>query len=211
MRPMGVVRLTQVAGGGVAPIVETRARNNENNNSGTTYVVGMPADIQPGDLLLAFVARNSGTPFSGWTSGWSAVAAVTASIYMYGVLLAKIADGGDTLTVTQSSGYWRNSLVWRISGCDNLSSVYAAGAAGIDPPALSGLPTGNYLSIAILASAGSSTFTGYPAGYGETFYSSVSPQHASCEKTLSMVSAEDPGAFTTTNSHPITMTVLVAP
>lgn len=213
------MRLKQVAGGGgggggggSAPIVQARARNNEHTDSNTTYVVGMPAGIQAGDLLLAFVARNVSSAFSGWTSGWSAVATVGGAGYsMYGVLLGKIASGGDALTVTQSSGYWRNSLVWRISGCSGLSSVHAVGATGLDPPALSGLPAGDFLSIVIFASSGGSTFTGYPAGYGETFYGNVMPQHASCEKTLNMVSGEDPGAFASTNSYPMTMTVLVAP
>ena len=190
-----------------APIVKSRGRTLANTSTAAPHNVTMPSGITAGDLLLVWFTRNFGLPTST-PSGWTQLAVVGSS--SRSVLYGKIAAGGDTCAVPHDGSYWCQSSSWRISGCDSLSKVFTStGVETADPDAISGLASADYLTLALFSSTGASTFTGYPAGYGDQFYTSNTPQQASAEKTFSSVTGEDPGTFTTTNSLPCSLTVMI--
>ena len=59
--------------------------------------INMPSGIAAGDLLLAFASNDTAV---GWTSGWTTIDDGANSTVVQGAVFAKIAAGGDTLTIT---------------------------------------------------------------------------------------------------------------
>ena len=59
--------------------------------------INMPSGIAAGDLLMAFAANDTSV---AWTSGWTTIDDGANSTIVQGACFAKIAAGGDTLTIT---------------------------------------------------------------------------------------------------------------
>lgn len=59
--------------------------------------INMPSGIAAGDLLMAFAANDTSV---SWTSGWTTIDNGANSTIVQGACFAKIAAGGDTLTIT---------------------------------------------------------------------------------------------------------------
>lgn len=180
----------------------------------TSMAVTMPAAVDSGDLLLAFVeVRTAGTwtPPSGWTEfvaklGGSSVGELTG--------FYKIADGaedGGTATWTASTG---TSAIWqviRVTGWHGTTPPEAASASGDfttnpDPPTLTpswGAADTLWLEIAgntATAALTTGASTNY-SGYQDDTASSGGAQAniASASRQLN-ASSDDPGEFANAGS-----------
>ncbi len=198
----------------------------------TTHNVQMPATVNAGDLLIAFIATD-GTPGlttpSGWTwfFGWDSWQGTGNKFSMY-AKKAVGTEGGTTVNFVTSVAEKAAAQVYRITGWRDSGTITNdiewanAGATSTtpDPPSLNPVnwDVEGTLWIASYGAEDNDDLTSYPTGYsGGTFtksdvpLSTTSTSMASAWRNLAAAS-EDPGTFTTAASKFwIASTVAVRP
>jgi hypothetical protein len=170
----------------------------------TSHTVNLPAGISTGDLLLVVFASDS-NPTITFPANWynldttSSGAATTMAIYY------KIADGSDgaTITVTTSNNQMTAHTSFRITGGQGVEIGTAATDtdASPDPGELrTRFGTLNNLWIAVSGNdVGTTTVTGYPAGYADTRNDRSNDAEGVGIGTARLASTtdnNDPGVFT---------------
>lgn len=184
-----------------APIVSGRA--NTTKAFASSFAVNLPA-AAPGDVLLVAHASQSGGTTYGAT-GWFVLAEDGTSTSLRLTILAKIATGGDTCTVTGGGNAWQYARAFTIVGCGDLANVYDAiafnSASPPDPPLCApGVGIKSYLALAIGAHTGLFHATAAPAGFSQLYGPGPNGQDIEvlvCSAERDVVgSQEDPGAFT---------------
>lgn len=188
-----------------APVVAARATEQSTGNS-TGYSVGLPAGIAAGNLLVAVVtvrgtldptgAASINTSVSG--TNWSVVGS-TASASHRSMVFAKVAEGGDALSLTSGTSRGWSSVAYRITGAAGVP--VATAATGSDdspnPPSATASGNANRLWIAARSATGSVTATipsGYASGQFAVTDGGTVVSTASSERTL-YDATENPGAF----------------
>lgn len=164
---------------------------------GTTENINLPASIQVGEMLMAFVSVGGGALSvpAGWTQAYTVVSSVVQRQSMF----YKVADGseGSTLAVTGSNSNVKSYGVFRASDYRGVpEAVTASGSSGdADPPNLA--PSWGADKTLWLAAARGFLNGGDPAGYGDTVAPGSSFRIA--RKELQAAS-DDPAVFTTGTS-----------
>lgn len=200
-------------GGAAAPVVESRNAVRSTTFT-TSHSVTMPSGISAGDLILVVFSNNStGTTQSIDTGvsgvNWSTLATVADTSNIRTVVYAKIAAGGDALTITTSASAWTSRTAYRISGCDSVAKVYTQTQAiqvnaAPDPSSFApSFGSAAYLWIACaqwLGAASPISLSGYPSTYVGTQTSSAPDATNKCgsgsAETTTTAASENPGAFT---------------
>lgn len=169
----------------------------------------MPSGVVAGDLLIALFASLATPSITSFTAGWTQLATtIGVSANLRFTIFAKIATGGDSLTVNLSGATLASSAAFRVTGCDSVSKIAALvsianSTANPDPPAVTPSPgVGSYLAIAAVGWTNTtSAVAGYPTGFSNTQTNGAPPVSnrlgvATAERAYTSVSSIDPGPFT---------------
>ena len=195
-----------------APVVESRtAALGGFTNS---HSITLPSGMSAGDLLLVVFTCQGTT--SAYAAGWSLIYSHTGpGTTLHTAVFAKVAAGGDTLTVSTWNEAWSASASLRISGCNDVAKIEITGAESDNPPSLSPAHgVANYLAVAALGWYGVGDATAFQSGYTGT-QSTGNPGGsnrtgaATAEKTLAMAASEDPGAFTCGSGNRQALTIMI--
>lgn len=172
--------------------------------------VAMPATVEAGDLLIAFVSTTTtaqSTP-GGWTQLGKTTNAVELGVYY------KVAAGNEDGT-TVNFGGTGCAQVFRILaanfiGTPQISTVATGTSVGSNATAVT--PTaGRFLSIAVCATTNSATIDSSPSGYSTVDTATNSTVLMGTGYVQDSGSSEDPGAFTLSIAQPwVTFVVAVA-
>jgi hypothetical protein len=172
----------------------------------------MPSPITAANLLVAYVYGEQSPSISGWTTIFS----VNPSEFLFG--FAKIAAGGDTATLTQTSGAGA-VVIGQYSGWSgSISDIVTATNTNADPPLDNPALSQDWLWVAVAGAFITSTgaFTGAPTSYGDFITASTGGGFATAVATADRAltaSSEDPGTFTNTGTlnHDMSATIAIAP
>lgn len=172
--------------------------------------VAMPATVEAGDLLIAFVSTTTtaqSTP-GGWTQLGKTTNAVELGVYY------KVAAGNEDGT-TVNFGGTGCAQVFRILaanfiGTPQISTVATGTSVGANATAVT--PTaGRFLSIAVCATTNSATIDSSPSGYSTVDTATNSTVLMGTGYVQDSGSSEDPGSFTLSIAQPwVTFVVAVA-
>lgn len=199
-----------------APVVESRnaVRSTSFSNS---HSVTMPSGVVAGDLILVVFSCSAASTTQAINTGvsgsnWSTLFTVADSAIRT-VAYAKIAEGGDALTITTSASAWTSRTAYRISGCDSVAKVYAQTQVvqsnnAPDPASFApSFGSAEYLWIACVQWNGASSpisLTGYPSSYVGTQTSSAPDAANKCgsgsAELTATAASENPGAFALSTS-----------
>lgn len=109
-RLTGTTTRTAQPGGGTSPITAVASGSTEGNR--LSHRATIPASVEPGDLLLAFLVANTTAPSYGAPAGWAEIQNADAGTKAAGRLYARTAvasDAGSPVTIT-SSAYAKSVL-----------------------------------------------------------------------------------------------------
>lgn len=166
----------------------------------------MPATINAGELLMFEMGTGAAT--STPSAGWTTVGTNTSTIT--GVTFAKVAAGGDTLTVTYGGGNAQMfGVMYRVANWSGtISDIKWAAVNSLDPPSLVAAANADNLWIATGITFSANAVTA-PTSYTNMVASGTSLYTARRQLTAG---TEDPGAFTQTSPViPQSHTISVAP
>ncbi|HIP73391.1 MAG TPA: hypothetical protein EYH05_18580, partial [Anaerolineae bacterium] len=139
----------------------------------TLHTINLPANINSGDLLLAFFCVD-GPRTTTWPSGWTKIVDDVAANTFSAVAVAyRVADGteGSTISVTSSASEQSSHVTYRITNWHGASPPEAASAIANtqtpDPPSLtvSWGADDNLFVAGVGNNDGTSTPTSWPVGY----------------------------------------------
>jgi len=208
----------------MALVVETVATTVTTN--GTSHVITMPSGIVAGDLLLCLYSCD-GNDTQTAPGDWVPMTAGVSSSSVVHRHFFKIADGGDSLTVTSGGGNQQASAVcYRISGWDpdetvgntiQITETTGSGDSSPDPP--SNTPNNGSQEYLFIAMGGCDrrTFdTTTPSGYSNLQRAQSAGANgsstATAEKIETKSAAEDPGVFgIASNDEWTSATIIVHP
>ena len=189
------------------------------NSTGGTYAFGgvaqnMPSGIAAGDLLIAFAASDESDTLSA--SGWTSITNKTDSgLFVRLVVFAKIADGGDTMTLVSDGFNDYATVIARITGhavsdvaADILKGTAAEGSdAAPDPPSVTISSTKDWLFLECFAADDDDD----TATYWSTNYTGIAQQQSASSTSSCLVAAayrqlntgsnEDPGVMAMADSE----------
>lgn len=204
------------------PTVVARQTGSTTTNAGT-HSVTFPAGVTAGELLLAFVASDGGPIIDSSSGLWNKIAGQHRnSTNVAGAVLAKIADGSDTLTVRTRVGDASSSemISWvtmRISGHGGMPAGIGANGSSTnsDPPAITPpWGTQDYLFIAARMGDAQVPATAAPTNYSTLTGVTHSSVNGACvhtaERSLN-ASTENPGTFTSATEQWAALTIAVPP
>lgn len=172
--------------------------------------VTMPASIVAGRLLLAQCAAASffvPTPSAGWTT----LVLNTQGSGRRQAAYAKIAAGGDSLTVTYSGADFLSAITYQIDNWSGSISdlVSASALSTMDPPSVTMGANADNLWIA--ACYNNASISAAPTNYSSFITQSYGGgMVATAVRTLT-AATEDPGVFGGTSTDPSVWTIGVAP
>lgn len=181
------------------------------------FTFNLPATVNAGDLLVAWVSTGAGSAISAGPTGWTDVT-VSASQGWRGALYLKVASGseaGGTATcgpLTQSAKW--HATVLRISGWEGSigggtafsDAYYSTANATRNPPSVSpswGAKPTLWLAMDCFDNGSTTSYSAYPKGFALiNLYNDPSPDsNATAQAVLKLftkgMSSVDPGNFTT--------------
>lgn len=200
--------------------------NTTADTSSTSVTVSMPSGISAGDLLIVFCAQDAiGVITQSGGIDWTKIEQNANSTIVSQAIFAKIADGGDSLTLTSTDSQDFSCVAVRITGhsvsnvlTDIFKGVAATGSdAAPDPPNCNAITTDDWLWIEMFAADDDDD----TATYWSTNYSAVA-QIQSANSTSSCLcavasrelnaSAENPGVMAMAAAEEwITQTIAIPP
>ncbi len=184
------------------------ARTTTANAASLTHSVNLGTPVS-GELLVVICTFGTGSPdaaidrsISG--PGWWQVAALDGAGVIKMVVFAKIAAGGDALTVQIEASIRMAALCYRITGHGSsvaASTLATASGANADPSAVS--QSGSAQDTLFLAFQGASQFvaTVAPAGYGTLTTASSTNAFVSIAEKTANATSDDPAAFTNASNR----------
>jgi hypothetical protein len=191
--------------------------------------VAMPAGVTAGELLVAYVAADANSSVAaGGGEGWTSITDASNGSAVRLKILAKIAAGGDALTLTVGASTDTATYVQRIKyhGVTNVASDITVGTAATgtsstpDPPSVTPPSAKQWLVMACAAADDDDnviTFSYHPTGYvplAQTESSSATTSSmldAACD-VQTTGSAINPGTFTMAASEEwVAQTLLIPP
>jgi hypothetical protein len=184
----------------------------------TPVTVNMPAEIDAGDLLIAYVAADANaTVASGGGQGWTSIQDTSNGSAVRLKIFAKLAAGGDALTLTLGSAVDAAVYVHRITNhlvadvsTDILPGTAATGTnAAPNPPSVTPPSSRQWMVIACAAADdddGQVDLTYQPSGYVPLAQTQSSATTTSATMMVACQlrttsSAIDPDAFAMTQSE----------
>jgi hypothetical protein len=191
--------------------------------------VNMPTDIDAGDLLIAYISADANaTVAAGGGEGWTSIQDTSNGTAVRLKIFAKIAAGGDALTLTVGGSDDTATHVHRITnhGVSNVATDIELGTAATgtsaapDPPSKTPSASETWLVIACNASDDDDNVVGLafvPTGYVPL---AQTESAATANSTMVQVacdvqttgSAINPGAFTLAASEEwVAQTLLIPP
>lgn len=211
----GEVRITYfTAASNEFPFTVSRSWN---RTSGTSHGITMPSGIQAGDLLILFFGVYQ-IPACSTPSGWTLLKSQAGgSSLVTEVVYYKIAQGGDTATITTDASKNASHIVLRIqNGGIPLASSTSGASGSANPPSLTpNMGTPNYLWLASCALNSSGTPTDITSGVSSYFswfnqftLGSAGAYVSVAERFLT-TTTEDPGTFGSTSIQWAAITVAV--
>lgn len=183
------------------PTVQARSSGATTAVDTTSHAITMPSGITTGDLLvITFSVDND--PTCTASSGWIKLGQESNGVVVTGAIFYKIAVGGDTCTITTSSGQQSSHVVHRISGAGFPTGTPTNGSSTNSNPANHDPAyTRDFLWIATRSGDTTVVASAAPSSYGNLqTQASAGASGAStntAERDLA-ASAEDPGTFTST-------------
>lgn len=197
------------------PVVESRSSGATSTTNTTTHSITLPSGIQAGELLLV-VFSVDGNPTCTPSAGWSRLTPAANGSTVQGCILWKVAEGGDTLTITTSASEQSSHVSFRISGAAFITGAGANGSStNSNPPSVS-INAGADDFLWIATRSGDSTVV---ATVAPSSYSDLQTQAAAgtggastntAERNLNAAS-EDPGTFTSASEQWASFTIAVHP
>jgi hypothetical protein len=189
-----------------------RGRERTAGVADNTVTVVMPAGLTTGDLLIATVSTDgAATAAAGGSEGWTQISATSNASAVRLTILAKIAAGSDSLSLTLGSAVDSTTHVMRITGhgVSNVVSDIAIGTAATgtsttpDPPSVTPAANEPNLFIAVAAADDDDEANVFwPTNYtAETNFTSdtlsaTTSMILAAYRYVTTGSAQDPGTFT---------------
>jgi hypothetical protein len=178
-----------------------------------SVTVNMPTDIDAGDLLIAYVSADANSTIApGGGEGWTSIDDASNGSDVRLTILAKLAAGGDALTLTVGAAADTATYVQRIThhGVSNVATDIVVGAAATgtdanpDPPSVTPPSNKTWLVLACAAADDDDNLaflTYHPTGYVPLAQTESSATTTSCMLDVACDvqttgSAINPGTFT---------------
>lgn len=197
-----------------APVVAGSALSGDSTNV-TAHVVDLPASIAAGDLVIVYVALDSGALSATIPSPWVEIKDEAGTGFVAYVAYL-IASGGETsVTVTSAAAEHGNHIALRITGWHGttppeITTAVTGSSTTPDPPSITASwGSADNLFIAVLFSdqgTGSAPFpvTAWPTNYGNDHIENAVDTSAAvvAVATRALTGAtDDPGTFTMTSTE----------
>lgn len=160
---------------GLPPPIVVGTTSGKQAASSSSWAVALPSGIQAGDILIAVAGLGSDfyeSEFSG-VSGWTTLAETNredGSIFFGGVVISKVAVGGDSLTFTTNGsmpGVWATAAVRFATGVAEIATyIDTVNTTTYGLPALTPATPGKPAVLLYLALRGPSRpMSSWPAGF----------------------------------------------
>ena len=194
------------------PVVAGSQTSQQTTNS-TSSNVTLPANIQAGDLIIAFVAADSGAGAMTWPSPWVEIKDDAGTGFQFSVGYL-IASGGETTVAVTHGSERSNHLAIRITGWHGttppeITAVASGSSTTPNPGSLSpSWGAADTLWIAVLGCDNTTTdpfpITAWPTNYDSNHLSNNTATSAAdvaiATRELNATS-DDPGTFTMTGTE----------
>ncbi|MBK8246294.1 MAG: hypothetical protein IPK85_02625 [Gemmatimonadetes bacterium] len=206
--------------------VAARQTGSTTTNAGTT-TISLPSGILAGEGLLVFVSvdgiPNLDDSGDRWVKLYGQGRNGTAANGVTGAVFAKIAEGGDTLTIRHRINDAANSQMasWvsiRIQNHGGIPvAVHANGSSTNSNPPACTPPWGSqdYLMITARMGDANVSASAAPSGYSNlqtvTHADATNGASINTAERSATVSSEDPGTFTSATEQWVAFTVMVPP
>lgn len=200
------------------PVIKSRNWGRTDVNT-TSHPINMPTGARAGDLLLILFSADGLGEHTIVPDSWNRLLTTNHGSLLTGSVFYKIAEGGDTATITTTNSGESVHLSFRIVGA-GLPSGTSATSSGVnpDPPSHNVGVSGNYLWLAATmrdqGSFGTKGVTGFPANYNDFLY--LSPKsNLAFGADLAVVnrhlesSSEDPGNFVAESTGQVLLTLAI--
>jgi hypothetical protein len=225
IKAFGVTQFGQaqakIAAGSRFPIVSGSQTSNQNANT-TTSNITLPASIAAGDLIIAFLASDSGAGANTWPSPWQVLKDEAGTGFQASIAYL-IASGGETTVAVTHGSERSNHLAIRITNWHGTTppeiNTAATGSSTTPDPGTLTASWGSddNLWIAVVFADDSATpfpITGWPTNYtANQLQSSTATSAADVGiATREFASAtDDPGTFTIGTETWNAYTIVVRP
>lgn len=176
--------------------------NTFKGSGSTTTTLNLPATVNAGETLVAFLSSGSSATHSGWSAGWVELVDVNGMVVAY-----KKADGTeDSGTETINLSVSTTSLGWvgAIAGAEDPTTqapeknqTGSGSSVSCDPPSLS--PTGGsktYLWFAFGRISGCPSISATPSSYTEERSTCTGDVRGWAGTRQTTAASEDPSTFT---------------
>ena len=180
----------------------------------TASNVTLPASVAAGDLVIAFVAADSGAGAMTWPSPWVNIKDEAGTGFVFSCAYL-IASGGETTVAATHTSERSNHIAARIKAAEwhgttapEITANANGSSTGPDPPSLTpSWGSDTTLWVAVCAaddSAAPFPITAWPTGYTDNQVGNSTATSAACVAICSKgatAASDDPAAFTMTGTE----------